>query len=417
MNHSKAFKALSLASLLTLASTQAHAYNVVDRYKLIDDKLKTEQMLRPIGHDFFLDIGASLNKNVKDVIDDIKVASKAATVTAATDALVKYDKTEQTIKVNVGLGTPLPSFSAWDLKMKPNLRVFVDFGANLGIRSQVLTPTDVLNFFSEDIPADFKTFVLGLTAGTDVIASCKASTTLSTTTKAFCATQATGKYIIPNLSQTIPSLALFGKGDAKAGFFNDYTYGEHFFGNFNLYGLGRADIYQLVTAEQVAKGQTIEAPKKMNTEVTLQTDYRLGYNNANYRIFAGVEEIKLSKIKDAPVGGKPQQYGYDPLIRIHGDALFKYSILSFNPFAGVHKRTGYSFSDGVYAGADLGAHVWGDRIGLQFRGMADKQYITFSPRVKLWLMQLEYSLKAPLKSMDGDVKLSAINSIDLRLFF
>lgn len=71
----------------------------------------------------------------------------------------------------------------------------------------------------------------------------------------------------------------------------------------------------------------------------------------------------------------------------------------------------------MYVGADAGAHVWGDRIGLQLRGMFDKQYVTISPRMKLWLLQLEYSMKKPLKSMDGDVKLSAIHSIDLRLFF
>jgi hypothetical protein len=104
-------------------------------------------------------------------------------------------------------------------------------------------------------------------------------------------------------------------------------------------------------------------------------------------------------------------------MRIHADALYKFGGLSFNPFLGAHKRNGYGWSDGMYLGTDLGAHVWGDRLGLQLRGMVDKEYFTISPRIKLWLLQLEYSLKTPMKSMDGDVKLSAINSIDLRLFF
>lgn len=105
----KPTRALALGSLLALSLTTANAYDVVQRYKIIDDKLKTEAMLRPIGHDFFFDVGATLNKNLTDVIDDVDKATEAATVQAASDVLVKYDKTEQTIKINVALGTPLPS--------------------------------------------------------------------------------------------------------------------------------------------------------------------------------------------------------------------------------------------------------------------------------------------------------------------
>ena len=122
-------------------------------------------------------------------------------------------------------------------------------------------------------------------------------------------------------------------------------------------------------------------------------------------------------MKERDTGSKEQSYGYDPLIRFHADAMFRFSALSLQPFVGVHKRSGYGVGDGVYLGADAGAHVWGDRLGLMFRGMLDKQYLTLTPRVKLWLMQLEYSAKAPLKSTDGDVKLSAIHSFDIRFFF
>ena len=122
-------------------------------------------------------------------------------------------------------------------------------------------------------------------------------------------------------------------------------------------------------------------------------------------------------MKASKDGSKELSYGYSPLMRVHADALYRFSVLSLNPFLGFHQRSGYAFADGMYVGADAGAHVWGDRLGLQLRGMLDKQYVTISPRMKLWLMQLEYSLKAPLKSMDGDVKLSALQSIDLRFFF
>lgn len=305
------------------------------------------------------------------------------------------------------------------MKFKPNLRAYVDVGANLGIRSQILTLADVINYFPEEIPADLKSFILTLATGDDVIAECTgaAGAGLSVETRAFCATQPTGKYIIPNLSQNVPTLTAFGKADAKVGFFNDYTYGDHFFGNFNLYGMGRADLFQFITAEQIAKGQSVEAPDKMNTEMTAQIDYRLGYTNTNYSAFLGVEELKLATLSDRDVGSKEHVYKYDPLIRVHADAKYRLSAFSLQPFLGVHKRTGYGFSDGMYAGTSVGAHVWGDRLGLELRGMVDKQYLTITPRMKLWLMQLEYSLKNPLKSTDGDVKLTALHSVDFRIFF
>jgi len=412
----KLLKVASLGSLIALNILSANAYDVTDRFKILDDKFKTDSMLRPIGHDFFFDINLAANTNVTSLIDDVDKATKAGTLQSAVDVLQKYEKTEQALKIGIGLGSPLPSFTAWDVNVKPNLRVLFDLGVNIGIRSERLTLSDVANFFPEDIPAELKTFILTLSTGQDVIAQCNSSS-LSAQTKAFCATQPTGKYLIPNLTQDVPTLGVFGKADGRVGLFNDYTYGEHFFGNFNLYGLLRADIYQLITATQIYKGQSIEAPKKMNTETTLQADYRLGYKNTNYTAFLGLEELKLAKLKEAEAGSKAQSYGYDPLIRLHADATYSFSAFSLQPFAGLHKRSGYGLGDGIYAGATAGAYVWGDRLGLQLRAMADKQYLSLTPRIKLWLMQLEYTLKNPMKSTDGDVKLSAVQSVDFRIFF
>lgn len=418
----KQLKALALVSALTLSASQAFSYDVVDRYKIIDDKLKTEQMLRPFGHDFFLDIGAAMNKNLTDVVKDISDAGKVpgdatAKLTEAQRILTKYEKTEQTVKVNVALGFPIFRFSAWDVKVQPNVRAFVDVGANIGIRSDILTIQDILNLFPSEIPAELKTFIGTVTAGQDIITQCTGSGTLTAQTKAFCATQPTGKYIMPDLTAGVPNVALFAKLDGKVGLFNDYTYGDHFFGNFNLYGLSRTDVFQRVTKNMIATGSDIEFPKEKNTETSLQADYRLGYKNDNYKVFASVEEMKLSKMKERKATAKALSYDYDPLMRVHADALYTFSVLSLNPFLGFHKRSGYGFADGMYLGADAGAYVWGDRLGLQLRGMVDKQYFTISPRMKLWLLQLEYSMKAPMKSMDGDVKLSALHALDLRLFF
>jgi hypothetical protein len=417
----KSMKSLFLISSLALSIQAASGYDVVNRYKIIDDKLKTEQMLRPFGHDFFLDIGGALDPDVMNVIKDVDNATKFSgtnlqKLNNATTILTKYDKTEQTVKVNLAVGIPIFSFSAWDVKVQPNVRAFVDFGINLGIRTDVLTLADLLKQFPVAVPADLSTAINSLAPSTDVVVWClDAAHGMSVSTKLFCSTLPTGTYLIP--SGLVPNMSLFAKLDGKVGLFNDYTYGEHFFGNLNLYGLVRSDIEQIMTKDMIANGAKVELPKKSNTEGTMQMDYRLGYQNSNYTTFVSVEELKLSKIKERDQASRAQMYGYDPLIRVHGDATYKYSAFSLQPFAGFHKRSGYTLSDGVYGGAAVGAHVWGERIGVQLRGMLDKQYLTITPRFKLWLMQLEYSLKSPVKSTDGDVKLSAIHSVDFRLFF
>lgn len=431
MRKSALLKIIAFAAI----ATNAQAYDVVDRFKLIEDKLKTENMLRPFGHDFLIDINASMNKNVMDFVDEVKEAGEATGTTAQLNAanavLAKYDKTEQSARVNINLGIPIFSFTAWDVKVRPNLRANVDFGTNLGIRSEQLTQQAIIDLFSDDIPEALKTVISGNNFFSDC-ATATASTTYGSGTTCdvvdycrdlsnpiianYCAAQPLNRYVFPT-NQAVPQFDLFAKLDVKAGLFNEFTSGEHFFGYWNLYGLSRTDIFQKVTAQQVASGQKIELPDQKNTETTLQTDLKFGYKNDNYSASLSVEEMKISKMKEREARSKELSYGYDPLIRLHADALFRLSAFSLQPFAGLHKRSGYGFGDGVYVGADAGAHVWGDRLGLMFRGMLDKQYLTLTPRIKLWLMQLEYSAKAPLKSTDGDVKLSAIHSLDIRFFF
>ncbi len=422
-------KILTLGTLMVFST--AHAYDVVERYKIIEDKFKTEDMLNPMGHDFFLNLGASLNKNLSSVVDDVDKASsfkgtENEKLAEANRVLTKYDKTEQTVRIKLGLGFPLPSFSAWDVKFKPNFRGLVNVGANIGIRNQKLNNQDLINLFKDQVPSELQSFILSLDldfiskqseADRDVRKICLDKFSTQSPANTYCTNLEVGKYVVPANAAVDPTMTLLAKADAKVGFFNDYTYGEHYFGHFNLYGMGRADLYQFVTGTQIAKGDSVNTPKKMNTEMTLQSDYRFGYKNTNYSVFASFEELKLAKMSEAKVGSKEHTYEYDPLLRLHADAMFRTDNLSIQPFAGVHKRAGYGFANGVYLGTSFGAHVWKDRLGLQLRGMIDKQYFTITPRVKLWLMQLEYSLKTPMSAADGDVKLTALHSVDFRIFF
>jgi hypothetical protein len=419
-------KSLFLGSTLLL-SLQANAYNVVERYKIIDDQLKTEQMLRPIDHDFFLDINAAVNKNVTTFISDISDASNYSgttteQITNAQTVLHKYDKSEQTIKLNLNLGFPIFSFSIKDLHVKPNFRVYADVGANIGVRSQILTVADALSLFNTSIPAELSPYLSAAwwdntPAGANLFSTTNCDTYFNATVAINTACKTLTSYNYDKPDTTTPNLNLFAKVDARAGLYNQYTYGEHFFGDFNLYALSRTDIYQIVNYAMVANGQSIELPSIKNTQLVSQLDYRLGYRNTNYTVLLGVEDVKLTTIQTAKSGSKELSYGYDPMIRLHADALYKYNALSIQPFAGFHVRSGYNISQGAYAGAGLGAHVWGDRLGVLFRTMVDKEYITLTPRIKLWLFQLEYSYKAPMKTEVDEVKLTAIQSVDLRLFF
>lgn len=411
-----------VSAALLLMSQTALAYDVVDRYKLIDDKFRTDQMLNDFGHDFLFDINASLNKNVMDVVNDVKDATSFSgtstqKLTNAQNVLTKYDKTEQTVRFNLNLGFPLPSFTAFGVSVKPNFRVIGNVAANIGIRSETLTPALLLDLINIDIPTELKNAILSTnySANDDLLKTSVCNSLTDANAQAVC-TANQGKYFYPS-NTNIPNLLLFAKVDARAGLYNQYTYGEHFFGNFNLYALSRTDIFQRINANMIANGAKIDLPSKKNTELVAMTDYNLGYKNSNYTVALGVEDLKIAKVKERESGSKALSYAYDPMIRLHADATYKYESFSLQPYAGVHKRSGYSLADGMYLGTLVGAHVWGDRLGVVFKGQVDKQYFTIAPRIKLWLMQLEYSLKSPIKSTDGDVKLSAIHSIDFRLFF
>lgn len=408
--------------LLSSVAFAEEKYDVVKRFKILDDKLKTERMLTPIGHDFFLDINATLNTNITDFVDDVKKAADAKDTNQANEVLDKYNDTEQTLKINANLGFPLPSFGAFGGRMTPNFRVMTDVMANFGINKRALSNEELLDLFTESLPQDLRDLILGINlasyGGQDLQAACLNEATGNSTLEAYCTQYVpANKYTIPSGGATEPTIDAYAKVDVKAGFFNQWQDEKHFFGEWNLYALGRMDYFQYVTGTQIGNGEKIETPDELNTEITAQTDVKFGYKNANYSVFAAVEEIKISKVKEKKEASKEQKYGYDPLMRVHAEALFRNYYFSMKPFLGVHKRTGYGFADGWYAGSDFAGHVWSDRLGIQFRAMVDNSYFTLSPRIKLWIMQFEYNFKKPVKDKIDDVKLSTLHSVDVRFFF
>jgi len=431
---------LSLALLLGLLSTNAFSYNVVERYKVLHDKFSTYQMLSPIGHDFHLDIFALTNKDILDFVDDADEAAKNAD-TAATFAdqvviinnfLNEYENTEQTQKISVKLGFPIFSFTMFGIKVKPNFRVHADLGTNIGVRKEAFDVNAALDLLAADIPPLIYTLVSqywnavvgSLSQGDNIVHE-------------IC-TYAVGQGDIPNVNvcdpyrtdptynwpgaADVPNVFVMLKTDVKAGFFFDWESAgkknNKFFGAFNLYALGRADLKRRINQSiLLTNSDVIDLGDELNTQINVTGDFKFGYKTKNYSLWGAVEELKFAKASDNIDKAGDLNYGTDPLLRFHGDATVKFIGFTLKPFAGFHKRSGYGFEDGLYGGADLGFHIMGDRFGVMIRGMVDNEHITLAPQIRLWLAQLELMGKVPMSNEKDGVKTASLFAVNLRLFF
>lgn len=428
------WKNLALTGLIGLTTLNAGAYDIVKRAKLIDDRFKTQEMLRPFGHDFIIDINAAMTTDVMDLKDDadkigdIDSGNVDNDIEQVNQILEKYYNKEQVLRAKFDFGIPLFSFTAFDVNFKPNFR----FGGGV---TAVLTPKKVQTSLTtiianlDQIPSQIRDSLLDCiqapyntgapTDGQDLLVYCVSegsitqaqanqikdtynvdkipySTTLATTTK------------------DTPEIDIYAKVEAKAGFWLDYTKGEHFFGTFGLYGLGRLDIKKSADALLLlGGGGNLDVAE--NTLINAAIDYRFGYRNSNYQAFFAVEEMKIAEVSSEE-DGKPA-FGTDPLIRLHGQADYRLSIFKLSPFAGFHARSGYGVGDGLYVGADWGMFVWGDRIGLNFRTQADKEHLTLGARSKLWLIHLDLEGKFALTDKVDDIEVSNYYSANFRFFF
>jgi hypothetical protein len=422
---------LLLAGVIFLAEAQAQ-YNIVDRFQILEDKFRTQEMLRPHGHDFYLDIVALANTDVMDFIDEAdEVAnfqgSESEQITRAQQFLRQYNQTEQNLRIGVGLGIPIFSFTAFGIKFKPSLRANFNLGFLMGIQTSNLTTAQAIEYLGNDLDPLIKNKL------NNCVSSFSPSTTLASRdivkfmvdNAALCQLSATEQaYLTPFIGQyyfpedtTVPDIYNYIKGEGRVGLNFDYIYDKHFFGSLNIYALGRADYSVRISADALTNDDSdiADLPDELNTTVNMALDYRLGYKNGNLTGIVGLEDVKIARMSDSEAEAGALLYGEDMLIRFHGEYLYKYSLFSVKPFVGLHKRSSYGIGDGYYAGADLGMHVWEDRIGLRFRGMLDSEHVTFAPRMDLWLLELEYMLKQPIKSDVDGIKPSTIHSLNLRI--
>lgn len=407
------------------------AYSTKNRLKLLDDKLQTEEMLRPFGHDFLFDTNVTVNKNLFDFLDDMKKVSKLsgddanAKYTEGVQILDKYMDTEQNIRFRTHLGVPLPSFSAWGAKVVPDFRFNGGLTGLFSFQRERLTSFSAL--LPNNIPAELKATVDRCVD--DVGLPAAGQSVLAHWVTGGCITEAQSNLIKSEVGSDIlmieglttaelPVIDAYVMASAKLGpQFNISK--DHFFGLVSMYGLGRVDVQKKVTVAMVTSGADVmDIGEEWNTTIDMASDLRFGYKNANYSLWTGVEELKIARMKDNKAKAGVPAYGTDPLVRLHGEAEFRLGgIWMAKPFLGTHMRSGYDAADGIYGGADWGAHFFEDRIAFQLRTMADPEHFTLSPRLKLWFTQLEYSLKQPMKAKVDGIKVSTIHSLDFRLFF
>lgn len=413
-----------LVVFFLIYSQHTFGYDVINRYRILQDRFKTEEMLRPLGHDFLIDLNLTLNKNITTVIKDAKDVSKTSgsdteKLNAATAFLEKYNNTEQTARGKVNLGIPFFSFKLFGINFISDIRAGVDWGANLGIRTEELTLSTLIDLLPQDTPVEIVNAARNLTAlpapGTDLIAAIAATDPSNSILQDVAASLPSNTYLMPNNSTT-PNVFIFTKLDVTAGPYISFIKNS-FFGYFALYELYRRDLKARLTAESISKGQDLlGSAKNDNSSAFLTSDFRLGYTYSRYLIFISGEEMKWSTLKAPKEGSGGLNFEVNPLYRIHADATFG-DHFKIAPFLGAHQRKGYEIQDGLYGGVDLGTHVLNERLGLQLRGMIDPEHYILSPRMRLLFLQVEYSLRVPRKTLVDDVVVSTLHSLNFRLFF
>jgi hypothetical protein len=431
------FKRLSLCLALGALTAPVLAYNIVERATLVDDRFKALELTRPIGHDFYFNVSGYISPDTLDMqdtfdeIDKIDTGNDAQNITEASNLLEKYYDKEQIVRANLGLGFPLPSFSAFNAKLKPNFRVDAGLFAmltpeadNISLSSLITNLDQIAPEVRNELSDCLAQAVPGgagpdATNGEDLISYCVTNGFI-TQAQADFVKDTYGITSIPyNSAYATTSVAgaavdIYAKGEIKAGLFNTWTHGDHFFGDFNVYALGRVDIKKRADAILLLAGGG-ETEYAENGLVNLTTDFIFGYKNSNYSVKAGFEELKISEMHNSDEGDL--NYGDSALFRFHGQADYRLSVFKLSPYAGFHTRSGYGVGDSYYLGADWGMYAWEDRLGLNFKTQMDKEHVTLGFRAKIWFMHADFTGKFPITSEVDGIKVSTYYGGNIRFFF
>lgn len=405
-------------------------YNVLDRFRLMEDKFQTQEFLREAGHDFLIDMSVYANADVMELASDVSDASDSADPDqAAAEVLSAYADTEQNLRVNVEVGVPLPSFNAFKGTISPSVRLGVNVGSLIGIGEEDIKSDTLIaaipgsaelkTALEENLTDALVQTILGdATYDTDDLATALG---LNAAEKAELEEALGGAgSVLPfaGSGSSAPIIDAYVKADVTAGLNFDYKNEKHF-GGVSVYGLYRADVRRVFDQDAIAGDDDLIDTENLDQNMTLyaMADLTYGFHwLKDFRTMFKIQDIKLATVIDSDEGYLPL---YEPEIgyRMHTDYSFNLSNMRLRPFVGFHMRDGYDLADGVYAGTDLMLHVWKERLAITLRGMVDSEHLTLTPRFRLGFMDFMYSLKQPITKEVQGVEIATIHSVNFRLHF
>lgn len=333
----------------------------VDRYKVIADKIFVEELHRELPHKFFLDLNVRESRGLRDVIEDGKDVSNK-TVGEVTTFLNTHLNTEHFGLINAKAGIPLPKFSVGTMDFKPALRGEYDISASLSI--------SILN----------QPVAIG---GVQVAAN-------------------------------DPFIQLYLKEDSKYGGFLEWIHESDFSGSIYLYYMQRWDRLEAVTANQIVNSQkVVEIDKPKNTTQTVNGDFVLKYDYGDTQFYAIAEEIEIYRLSDKINTNGKLFYGHGPSFwNFYAERKFHFYDWQFKPYLGVMKRSGYSWGRGIFGGSE----VYFKDFSISALLNVDSEYVTFNPRWRKWVFQVEYILKFPhQKTTDGGVRTAVLHAVNIRV--
>ncbi len=408
-------KLLLLMTMMSLG-VSALEYNVVDRYKLMEDRYKLQDFLNDDPEYYnLLSVGAGIDLDVLDMVSEL--GDVKGDDTAAGVLLDKYKGSEHFLRLALGLEIPLFSFEAWGVKVKPSINVSANGGLLAGIIEEAFSISDITKIADNLDPAI--TACLGtldssdFSPGDDIVAVAAAECGLP----APLVEPYLNKWYAPALAGALSTaIALMAKMDLKGGINFNLTKGG-FFGKVGLGALFRTDFTAYATAATVGSNSGImDSLEDTAFHGFVVADLYGGYRAGIFSVMGGVEELKLATAMDKSDETGELNYGNSVLMRLHSQANIRLAGLSVRPFLGLTNRSGYNLLDGAYLGSDLGFHFLGDRFGIGLRGMLDRSHLSLGVQPRLGIIQINLLGKIPVSSSVDGVKPPTMVSLDLNIF-
>lgn len=350
-------------SFFFLGSREALAdRSEIDRFKVLHDKIKTEDLFRPLEHDFIFDLTARESKRLR------KLVKEGSTVSSQDQAAVRQFlernlNTEHYGNVHVKAGIPLPRFTLKGVAVTTDIRGNYDLAASLSI-TQLSTPM--------------------VFAG------------------------------MVQVAKNDPFIQLYIKNDQKYGLNIAAAPHPDWNATVYLYYMKRWDILEAITGNQLVNGRkVVNIDRSKNWVTSLNADMRVDYDYGDSQFFLGIEELRLTELDNNAADAGRLYFGNNvPLFRFGMVREFAFNWWRLKPYIGLHKRAGYVPGKGVYGGSE----IFLGETPFSFLLVGEKEYFTFNPRFRWRFLQLEYVGKFPIdETTDGGAKTATLHGLNLRI--